>query len=85
MERKKKALQAGLEELGKTIYQRYQEITSTILDQKADLKRNTEQLITVHNKRGYEWQREIYDVISKLKTHIENTELKHLTLLKRRG
>lgn len=70
-ERKNKALQAGLEELGKKIYPRYQEIASTILDQKADLKSNTEQLITALNKRRCDWQREIDDVISKLKIDIK--------------
>lgn len=82
-ERKKKALQEDLEELGKTIYPRYQEIASTILDQKADLKSNTEQLITALNKRRCDWHREIDGVISKLKTDIENTELNHLTVLKK--
>lgn len=83
VERKKKALQADLEELGKTIHPKYQEIASTISVQKADLKRNTERLITALNKRGDDWHREIDDVISKLKTDIENTELNHLTFLKK--
>lgn len=83
LERKKKSLQADLEELGKTIYTRYQEIASTILDQKVDLIRNAEQLITVLNERGEDWHREIDGVVSKLKTDIENTELSHLTVLKK--
>lgn len=40
-------------------------------------------MITALNKRGDDWHREIDDVIRKLKTDIENTELNHLTILEK--
>lgn len=83
MERKENTLQADLEELGITIYPRYQEIASTILDQKTDFKRSTDQLITYFKKKREDWHREIDDVVSKLKTDTENTELYHLNVLKK--
>lgn len=83
LERKEKTLQADLEELGITIYPRYQEIASTILDQKTDFKRSTDQLITYLKNRREDRPREIDDVVSKLKTDIENTESNHLTVLKK--
>lgn len=47
------------------------------------MKRSTEQLITALNKRRCDWHRKIDDVISKLETDIENTEINTLTVLKK--
>lgn len=82
LERKNQTLQAHLEELGKVIYPKYQEIASSFPVQRADLKRNIENLILSINKRGEEWHREIDNIISKLKSDIEKTESQHLTDLK---
>lgn len=47
------------------------------------MKRSTDQLITDLKKRREDWHRKIDDVISKLKTDIENTEINTLTVLKK--
>lgn len=63
LERKNEALQEDLEELGKCVYPFYQEIASSLPVQRADLKRNTEKLISAISERGDEWHREIDNII----------------------
>lgn len=83
LESRNKALQADLEELGKLIYPKYQEIASSFLAQRAELQRNTEELISAVNKRGDDWHRDIDTIIKKLKSDIEETESEHLAFLKK--
>lgn len=82
IEKKNKALLADLEELGKIIYPKYQEIASSFSVQKDDLNRNSEKLISAINKQGEEWHREIDNVIRKMLSNIENTVSKKLVVLK---
>lgn len=81
-ERKSKALRADLEELGKLIYPYYQEIASSFLVQRVNLKRNSEKLISAINDRGEDWRREI-DIIKKLKSGTEITESEHMDFLQK--
>lgn len=83
IEKKNKALQADLEELGKIIYPKYQEIATSLSVQKDDLNRNTEKLISAINKRGEEWHREIDNTIRKMKSDIEKTVSENLVVLKK--
>lgn len=83
LEGRNKALQADLEELGKLIYPRYQEIASSFPAQRADLQRNTEEFILAVNKRGDDWHREIDNIIRKMKSDIKKTESEHLAFLKK--
>ncbi|XP_052683028.1 E3 ubiquitin ligase TRIM40-like [Crassostrea angulata] len=83
IEKKNKALQADLEELGKIIYPKYQEIASSFLIQKDDVDRNTEKLISAINKQGAEWHREIDTIMRKMKSGIENTVSENLVVLEK--
>lgn len=77
-----KALQADMEELEKIIYPEYLNIAASFPLQKADLNKNTETLISVIDKRGRKWHREIDNIISKLKSDIKKTESEQLAILK---
>lgn len=82
-ERKNEALQKDLEELGKCIYPLYQEIASSLPVQMAELKRNTEKLISAISERGDEWHREIDNIIRNMKLDIKETESEHIVFLKK--
>lgn len=82
-ERKTKTLQEELKELGKLVYPRYQEIASSFPVQRADLKRNTEELILAIIERGEVWHREIDNIIRNLKSEIEQTESEHKDFLQK--
>lgn len=83
MESRNKLLQADLEELGKFIYPMYQEIASSFLAQKTDLRRNTERLMEDLDKRGEDWHRKIDNIVTKFKSDIDKAESRHLTILKK--
>lgn len=81
LERKKIFLKIDLEELEKYIYPKYQEIASSISEQKANLGENYRQLSASLNKRGREWHRRIDNIIKGLQSDINDIEAKHLTVL----
>lgn len=81
LERKKNVLKIDLEEYEKYIYPKYQEIASSISEQKAYLGENYRQLSTSLNKRGREWHRRIDNIIKGLQSDINDIEAKHLTVL----
>lgn len=83
MEKKNKALKADLEELGKKIYPKYQEIASIFSNQKDDFNRNTEKLKSAINRRGEDWHREIDNIIRKMISDIENTVSEKLVVLEK--
>lgn len=66
----------------KIIYPEYLNIAASFPLQKADLNKNTETLISVIDKRGRKWHREIDNIISKLKSDIKKTESEQLAILK---
>lgn len=79
-----KALQENLKELGNIIYPKYQEMASSFPAQRADLERNTEELISAINERGEDWHREIDNIIRKLISNIKEAESEQLDFLKKR-
>lgn len=83
MERKNKALKADLEELGKIIYPKYQQIVSNFSVQRADLNRHIEKLRSCLDKRGQDWHREIDNIVRKLKSDIQEMESEQLSVLKK--
>lgn len=83
IEKKNKALQADLEELGKIVYPKYQEIASSFSVQKDDLNGNTEKLKSAITKRGKDWHNEIDIIIRNLISDIEKTESENLAVIKK--
>lgn len=79
LERKKNVLKIDLEELEKYIYPKYQEIASSISEQKANLGKNYRQLSTSLNKRSREWHRRIYNIIKGLQFYLTLMILKQNT------
>lgn len=83
LEGKRKALQADLEELGNFVYPKYKEVESSFSVQRANLKRNTEKLISDINTQGEDWHRKIDNIVRNLTEDIKNAESENLTLLKK--
>lgn len=72
-----------LQELEKSIYPSYKEIVSYIPSQRADLKRNSLQIIIELCKHKDNWLREIDVIIKTMKDELNRMESKHLIFLKR--
>lgn len=81
LETKKDVLQKDLRELEKSIYPKYQDIASTIPLQKANMKVNSQNLITTLNKQAEELHQEIDSIINKLKSDLDEMDTKYLALL----
>lgn len=81
LETKKDVLQKDLRELEKSIYPKYQDIASTIPLQKANMKVNSQNLITALNKQAEELHQEIDSIINKLKSDLDEMDTKYLALL----
>lgn len=81
---KKEVLRRDFQELEKLIYPKYQEIASAIPIQKADLKKNSQQLTAAINKHGEDLQKEIETIIKKLKSNLDEMDSKHVDLLNKR-
>lgn len=77
LERKRNVLKIDLEDLEKYIYPKYQEIASSISEQKANLDENYQQLTKWLNK----WDRRIDNIIEGLVSNINEIESKHLKVL----
>ncbi|XP_052706014.1 uncharacterized protein LOC128181592 [Crassostrea angulata] len=74
-------LQKDLQDFEKLINPKYQEILSSISEQKADLRENSQKLTTVINKHGEDLHREIDIFIQKLKSDLDAIDTKHLVVL----
>lgn len=83
IDKKTKALQADLEELGKIVYPKYQEIASSFSVQKDDLNGNTEKLKSAITKRGKDLHNEIDIIIRNLISDIEKMESENLAVIKK--
>lgn len=81
LESKKFALKTDLKELEEYIYPIYQEIKSYIPVQKNNMHKNSQNLKTAININEEIWRREIENIVKKLKSEIDEMDLKHLTVL----
>lgn len=81
LESKKFALKTDLKELEEYIYPKYQEIKSYIPVQKDNMHKNSQNLKTAINRNEEIWRREIENIVKKLKSEIDEMDLKHLTVL----
>lgn len=81
IDRKKKIIQRDLQELENSICQKYLKIASGVPIQKADLKEHSIKLKTVLNKHGENWHRTIDTIIGKMKSDLDEIELKNTNLL----
>ncbi|XP_052706414.1 uncharacterized protein LOC128181889 [Crassostrea angulata] len=74
-------IQKDLKDCEKLIHPKYQEILSSISEQKADLRENSQKLTTVINKHGEDLHREIDTIIQELKSDLDEMDTKHLAVL----
>nr|XP_034305535.1 RING finger domain and kelch repeat-containing protein DDB_G0271372-like [Crassostrea gigas] len=81
IDNKKEIIQKDLQELETTIYLKYQEIASIIIDQKSGLNENSKKLTTEIDKHGEDLHREINTIIRNMKSNMEEMDTKHLAVL----
>nr|XP_034330767.1 probable E3 ubiquitin-protein ligase MID2 [Crassostrea gigas]XP_034330768.1 probable E3 ubiquitin-protein ligase MID2 [Crassostrea gigas]XP_034330769.1 probable E3 ubiquitin-protein ligase MID2 [Crassostrea gigas]XP_034330770.1 probable E3 ubiquitin-protein ligase MID2 [Crassostrea gigas] len=81
LKRKTQFLQKDLQDFEKLIHPKYQEILSSISEQKADLRENSQKLTTAINKHGEDLHREIDTIIQELKSDLDEMDTKHLVVL----
>lgn len=77
----KAVLQKDLQELEESINPKYQEIASGISEQKTNIYKNSQKLISAINKHGRTFHREIDIMIQKFKDDLEEMDSKNLEVL----
>lgn len=75
-ERKKAVLQKDLQELEESIIPKYQENASDISEQKTNIYKNSQKLISAINKHGRTFHREIDIMIQKFKDDLDEMDSK---------
>eukprot|EP00105_Crassostrea_gigas_P042118 XP_019926266.1 PREDICTED: uncharacterized protein LOC109619775 [Crassostrea gigas] len=81
LKNKTQFLKKDFQDFEKLIHPKYQEILSSISEQKADLRENSQKLTTAINKHGEDLHREIDTIIQKLKSYLDEIDSKHLAVL----
>ena len=80
---KKELIQKDLQELKKSIYPKYQQASSNIPDQKADVRNHSQKLKTVLDKQREILHTEIDTIIQGMKSEIDNMDAQHIAAIKR--
>uniref|UniRef100_K1QM28 Tripartite motif-containing protein 2 n=1 Tax=Magallana gigas TaxID=29159 RepID=K1QM28_MAGGI len=78
---KKEIFQKDLQELEKSIYPKYKEISSINQVQKSALNDNSQKITTEIDKHGEDLHREINTIIRNMKSYVEETDTEHLAVL----
>lgn len=81
----KNVLQRDLQELEKSIYPKYKELSISIPSLKADIMKNSQELMATINKNGEDLHREVDIIIEKLKSDLNNVDSGIYTELKKTG
>eukprot|EP00105_Crassostrea_gigas_P014836 XP_011431646.1 PREDICTED: tripartite motif-containing protein 2 [Crassostrea gigas] len=81
LEKQNAAVQRDLQELERFIFPKYQEISSNIPVQKANLNKSLQKVASDISKHGEEMHREIDVIIKKLKSDLDEMASKYLTVL----
>ncbi|XP_062592014.1 uncharacterized protein LOC134253507 [Saccostrea cucullata] len=74
-------LNKDLKELENRIHPTYEEIASDLNSEKFNLEKHYEKLTTAVTKQGEDWRREIYIIVNKKKSEIDEMKTKHLAAL----
>lgn len=80
-ESRKEVLHNDLKELEESIFPSYQDIAFKIPAHRADLNKNSQTLTADIDNQGEEWNKEVENVIMKLKSDIEGVVTQHQTVL----
>lgn len=85
LQSQKHVLQRDLQELEKSIYPKYKELSISIPSLKADIIKNSQELLATINKNGEDLHREVDIIIEKLKSDLNNVNSGIYTELKKTG
>ncbi|XP_065926173.1 E3 ubiquitin-protein ligase TRIM36-like [Magallana gigas] len=81
LEKKTQFLQKDLQDFEKLIFPKYQEIASSISEQKADLKEYSQKVTAAINTHGEDLHREIDTIVQELKSFFDEINSKNLDIL----
>nr|XP_022322075.1 uncharacterized protein LOC111123795 [Crassostrea virginica] len=82
---KKDVIKKDLRELKRTVYPKYQVAASNISDQKSDLRKHSQKLISALDKQGKALHTTIDAIIKEMKSKIFDTDAHHLATIDKQG
>ena len=80
-DRKHEIVKIDLQELETSVYLKWQELESSIIKQREDLKKNSQLLTTALKAQGEIWHREIDNIINKMQFEIDDIDSRNLSLI----